>query len=201
MGQSIDPDVGSPALLRRLARENQMLGPRLAQLEFQQMMRELENPSLFELKIDFPEQKSAPPLTLPNLADHPMANRAPVLNVTLGKTAWFEMPDSLPVVGIFVADHLQHETRLALAALLRQHYAAPFARFVFLCASMRIIPFLGRYEFTYEYVSAQNPVTLARRLRLRYGMEQIRDLLNGQPIWRGKPVPKTCSGENPAEIG
>ncbi len=201
MGESADPNLGSPALLRRLARDNQTMGPRLAQLEFQQMMRELANPTLFDLVIDFPEQEKVRPLVLPTMAEHPMANRAPVLNVTLGRTAWNENPDSLPVVGIFISDHQHPATRPALAALMRQHHAAPFARFVFLCASMRPIPFLGRYEFTYEYVSAQYPVVLARRLRLRYGMEQIRDLGSGRPIWRGKRAMNTSNGENSGETG
>ena len=88
----------SPALLRRLGRENRQMGVRLAQLEYHNMIAELENPSVFDLDIDFPNAP-AETLTPPLLTEHPISTRLPTLNVTLGQTAWVRTPEDLPAIG------------------------------------------------------------------------------------------------------
>ena len=183
MATSPDPIATSPATLRQLARENQEMGARLAQLEFQAMMRDLSNPHLFDLRIDFPNDPG-PWLIPPVLTEDPSSQRLPRLNVTLGKTAWVHDPASLPVLAMFVPDTDSLTLREALGSLLTVHYTRPFARFVFLCESLRPVPFLGRYELTYEHLGKLPPAVAAQRLRLRFGVEQIRDLVSGQLLWR-----------------
>ncbi len=174
----------SAGLVSRLTRENKTLGARLAQLEFQNLNSELDQTDLFDLALDFPEKQMASPVAVPNISATPIAPHLPALNVTLGKTAWTSEPQALPVVGILVRDLESALLRFALRTLLRKHYIDPFARYVFLCEVMRPIPFLGRYEFTYEYVGQQDPVEIAQRMRRRYGMVQLRDLTSGEALWK-----------------
>lgn len=180
------------SLVRRLTRENKSMGPRLAQLEFQNLSSELDQDGLFDLALDFPIEAWGQPAKLPNISATPMGVHLPSLNVTLGRTAWSTDPASLPVVGILVKDQDSAVLRAALLTLLRKHYVEPFARYVFLCETMRPIPFLGRYEFTYEYLGAQHPLEAAPRMRLRYDMVQLRDLTTGEALWKAisDPLPE-----------
>jgi len=178
----------SPAILRRLARENQEMGTRLASREFHSLLAELESAQLFDLEIDFPNDPG-PELMLPILADDPSFHRLPRLNVTLGSVAWVDDPDSLPVLGIFVPDGKQAALRKALTSLMAEHYSKPFARFVFLCESLRLVPFFGRYNFTFEHLGKLPPSLAARRIHQRFGAEQIRDLVSGKLLWRA-PIKK-----------
>jgi hypothetical protein len=189
MATSPDPIATSPATLRQLARDNQEMGSRLAHLEFQAMIRELRNPNLFDLRLDFPNDPG-PWLDSPMLTEDPSSQRMPQLNVTLGKIAWVYDPASLPVIAIFVPDTDSLKLRETLEALLTAHHTHPFARFVFLCESLRPVPFLGRFELTYEHLGKLVPVDVARRLRLRFGVQQIRNLVSGQLLWR---VPRTVA--------
>ncbi|UZD89581.1 hypothetical protein [Cognatishimia activa] len=182
------------SLLRRLTRENKTMGPRLAQLEFQNLSKELDQDDLFDLALDFPNDKMADPLTPPNISMTPFADHLPSLNVTLGRTAWSPDAAALPVVGVLVRNVESSVLRPALKALLRKHYIEPFARYVFLCEVMRPIPFLGRYEFTYEYIGQQKPLEIAQRMRRRYGMVQLRDLTSGQALWKAMSNPSPAGG-------
>ena len=182
------------SLVRRLTRENKTMGPRLAQLEFQNLSKELNQEDLFDPALDFPGQQMAAPMPLPSISPTPMAEHLPSLNVTLGRTAWVTDPSTLPVVGILVRDIDSAVLRPALKALLRKHYIEPFARYVFLCEVMRPIPFLGRYEFTYEYTGQQESLEIAQRLRRRYGMVQLRDLTSGKPLWKSVSNPSPAGG-------
>ncbi len=173
----------SPALVRRLGRENREMGVRLAQLEYHNMIAELENPKVFDLRIDFPDEP-APDLVPPLLSEQPISERMPVLNVTMGKTAWVRVPEDLPVIGIFVPKSDYETLKRAFIKLMTEHYMAPFARFVFLCEEMRPIPLLGRYSLTYEHLGRIAPNAAARRLNLRYGVVQIRHIVSGALLWR-----------------
>lgn len=182
------------SLVRRLTRENKTMGPRLAQLEFQNLSKELDQKDLFDLALDFPDHHMAAPLQPPNISAAPIADHLPSLNVTLGRTAWVQDASSLPVVGILVRNTESTVLRNALKALLRKHYIEPFARYVFLCEVMRPIPFLGRYEFTYEYIGQQESLEIAQRMRRRYGMVQLRDLTSGKPLWKAVSNPSPAGG-------
>ena len=135
------PDVPAPSLLRRLARENTQMGQRLAQLEFRVMLQELSNPSLFDLNIDFPGEPRQPPPPAPPTADRLTQARLPALNVPLGKIAWVSEPEALPIVGIFCPDCDHSVLLAAMRDLMKTYNELPFARLVFICASLRPIPF------------------------------------------------------------
>ncbi|WP_282092542.1 hypothetical protein [Epibacterium ulvae] len=195
MSQTFAP----PALLRRLTHDNKTMGPRLAQLEFQNLSQELDQPGLFDLALDFPTIPPEVPQTfMPNIALTPVAAHLPALNVTLGRTAWVEDPDDLPVVGIWIGDLGSTTLRPALKALLRKHYITPFARYVFLCETMRVIPFLGRYDFSYDYIGPASPLEAVKRLQIRYAMVQMRDLASGAALWKAQtpPVAEPVTGQD-----
>ena len=54
MSTHSDAIAVSPFMMRKLGKENRELGVRLAQVEFHNMLAELENPRVFDLQIDFP---------------------------------------------------------------------------------------------------------------------------------------------------
>ena len=179
-----DPNTAPQMLLRRLARENRAMGPRLAELEFRDMLAELSDPKLFDLEIDFPgDPASLPPAPKP-LTDDPFSRLLPRLDLTLGKIAWVENPRDLPAMGIYCPDTPGDVLRDALRGLMTEHHSKPFARLVFLCESFRPIPFLGRYGLTYEHLGAIPVAQAAARLYRRFGIVQMRDILTGGPIWR-----------------
>lgn len=197
------PDIHAPSLLTRLARDNRRMGIRLAQLEFRELRAELANPSVFDLKIDF--ASAAPPQapTLPFVLDRYAPHRLPVLNVPLGRIAWTDQPDSLPVIGVLCPD-LDHKVlRHALLDLLATHHAKPFAKLLFMCQALRPIPFLGRYGFAYEFLGNQGFENAARRAGLRYGAGEIRNLIDGKVIWRRPPDRSDSAAptNNPAAAG
>lgn len=173
-----------PSVIRRLARDNYQMGRRLAQFEFREMQAELSNPALFDLKIDFPESsdKSAP--DLPTLALPPVSRRLPVLRVSLGKIAWAEDPEALPCLGIYIPDMAGDKLATGLNAFLSAHHYRPFCRPVFICQTMRPVPFLGRYGFVYEYLGRHRLVDFAARMHQRFGMAQLRALTSAEVIWR-----------------
>jgi hypothetical protein len=186
------PDLvaASPGLVRRLLRENQQMGQRLAQYEFGKMQKELGNKELFDLEIQFPGIAPARTPRIPPVTLDPVARRLPAINVPLGSIAWVQNPQTLPVLGIFVPDCPQATLRKALHGLLIAHATEPFARMVFICESLRPIPFLGRYKFAYEYIGATALAEVAERMALRYAITQIRDLLQpGSVLLRFKSKP------------
>lgn len=178
------PQEPLPPLLRRLARENQQMGQRLAQLEFREMGKELANPEVFDLKIDFVESAAVPMASLATIVEDPVARRLPPLNVTLGSIAWSDAPDELPVVGIFCPHIDSVSLRAGFVDLMTAHHTQPFARFVFLCENMRPIPFLGRYKLTYEYIGSVKLEQIIHRLSRRFAVSQVVDLISGAAMWR-----------------
>lgn len=177
-------DIPSRALLRKLARDNAEMGPRLAQLEFREMQNELASPSLFDLNIDFPAGPTVAQLVLPPVATLPEARGLPALNVPLGKIAWISDEVELPVIGIYCRAAGGDGLRNALLGIMKSHHAQPFARLVFICAQFRPIPFFGRYNFAYEYIGLQPVEEAAPRLVLRYGITEIRDVEDGKVLFK-----------------
>ncbi len=182
MATQPDPLTVSPSNLRQLARDNQELGRRLADHEYRAVIAELSSPEVFDLEIDFPDLP-APTLNIPLLTEEREVAHLPQLNVTLGTMAWVYDASRLPVIGIFCPPVETAGTREALSALLTAHYAKPFARFVFLCSDLRIVPFLGRYQLAYESLGRAEPNDVATRLARRFGMTEIRNLITGNRIW------------------
>ncbi|QEE36011.1 hypothetical protein FTO60_09985 [Octadecabacter sp. SW4] len=177
------PKQVAPSMIRRLARENQLMGKRLAQLEFREMQAELSSPQLFDLNIDFADQVEAAPPIIPSMLSALDTGRLTPLNVSLGSIAWSAEPESLPVIGIYCGD-IEHDLmRNALKELLTQQHQAAFARLVFCCATMRPVPFLGRYGFAIEHLGQIDPIDAVPRLQARFGLTQLRDLSDAKVLW------------------
>lgn len=182
MASPPDPISVTPSNLRRLARENQDLGIRLAGYEYRAMLSELGQPEVFDLQIDFPGDAS-PELKVPLLTGVREVAHLPQLNVTLGTIAWVHDPEQLPVIGIHCPPVDPDRTREGLSALITAHHIKPFARFVFLCSNLRIVPLLGRYQFCYEHIGVSDPIQLANRLAHRFNLSEIRNLVTGNRVW------------------
>jgi len=158
------------------------MGLRLAQLEFAEMKKELSDPALFDLMIDFPKTETLDAPFLPSIFDQYSGQYLPKLNVPLGRISWCADPNSLPVIGIHCRDQRSSILQSALLDLLKTNHANPFARFVFVCESIRPIPFLGRYGFAYEYLGRQPFEMVSDRLVARYDIVEIRDLIDGRVL-------------------
>jgi hypothetical protein len=176
-------------VVRRLARDNYQMGTRLAQFEFREMQAELDNPALFDLKIDFPDQSDSFAPDLTTLALPPMSRRLPILRVSLGKTAWAEDPEALPSLGMYVPDLPGDHLRAGLRGFFVAHHARPFCRPVFICETMRPVPFLGRYGFVCEYLGRHRLEIFTERIHQRFGINQLRALTTGELLWREPSKP------------
>lgn len=170
------------SLMNRLARENKRMGQRLAQMEFRDMLADLDNPALFDLRIDFGTHLPPAEPFWPDTADTPLGRRLPALEVPLGRIAWVEDPKALPVIAIHVPDQPER-WRDGFRDLMKQHATAPFARLVFLCTSLRPVPFLGRYGFATEFVGTLPVTAIHRRIAARYGCLQIINFFDGNKLW------------------
>jgi hypothetical protein len=178
----------APSMIRRLARDNQEMGKRLAQLEFREMLVELSSPELFDLNIDFDSGTYVAPPMIPSIFNEPDTARLKPLNAGLGRITWAGEPDALPVVGVFCGDIDLDHMRSSLKQLLTAHHQAPFARFVFCCATLRPVPFLGRYGFAIEHLGSTTPLDAAPRLKVRFGMTQLRDLVGATVLWQAHDI-------------
>ena len=174
----------SPGLVRRLLRENRTMGKQLATYEFRRMLTELSNPSLFMLELDFPGETPVEAPAIPSIIDDPIARKLPKINVNTGSILSVQNPDGLVPMGILIPDIPPEELRPALRALMTAHATEPFARFVFLCQTYRPIPFLGRYQFVYEYLGVTPVERAAERAALRYGITEVRSLVGTRQIWK-----------------
>ena len=193
MATEADPLSVSPAQIRQMVRDQHEMGAKLAQYEFRAMMRELADPTVFELEIDFPNPP-APSFRPTLMTNGPEIRRLPQLNVQLGAVAWHTNPQDLPTVGIFIPVAESDVLREALQSLITAHYTKPFARFVFLCESLRVVPILGRHQFTFEYLGTMPPSEAAMRLRYRFGIREILNLVTGNRLW------SATSAETAADI-
>ena len=181
-------DASTLGQLRRLARDNLRMGPRLAEYEYREMCRELENDALFDLNIDFGDEAPAGALHAPSILVDAAARRLPVLNVPLGSIAWQAEPQRLPTLGIYLGDAAPEALRQPFRDLMLAHHSQPFARLVFLCQGVRVVPFLGRYGFAVEHVGRQAVEDFAPRMRLRFGLTQIRELAGGRLLWKSEEI-------------
>lgn len=174
----------SPGFVRRIMRENGIMGKQLAEHEFKRMLGELANPSLFMLELDFPGETPVETPDVPSIIDDPIARKLPKINANIGSILWVPNPDALQPMGIHIPDIPPEELRPALRALMTAHATDPFARFVFLCDSFRPIPFLGRYKFVYEYLGKTSVERAAERAAYRFGITEVRSLIGTSSVWR-----------------
>ena len=177
----------SPGLVRRLLRENQTMGKQLAEHEFKRMLGELSNPSLFMFELDFPGETPVEAPIIPSIIDDPIARKLPLINVNTGSILSVRNPDALQPLGIHIPNISPEELRPALRALLTANVTDPFARFVFFCDTFRPIPFLGRYEFVYEYLGNTPIARAAERASYRYGITEVRSLVGTTSVWSKAP--------------
>lgn len=173
----------SPGFVRRLLRDNRSQGLALASYEYRRALKELQNPEVFELKIDFQDKTPARDVKLQPIMNDPVAKLLPRLNVPLGTIVWVEEEQKLPVVGILTSAYNHKALITGLKALLTAHASEPFARFVFLCTSFAAIPFLGRYQFAYEYIGETYDSKTFERAAIRYGFKEVRSLVGAEIIW------------------
>ena len=176
--------VISAGLVRRLTRENRSLGTKLAGYELRRMLKELSNPTLFGLELDFPGEIASDPMPLPSIENDPVAERLAPLNVPLGSIVWTETVMDLVTLGIFIPNLPAEELRLALRALMTAHASDPFARLFFMCENFHPIPFLGRYGFAYDYLGKTTLEEAARRAQKRHGISEVRSVQGSKILWK-----------------
>lgn len=173
------------AQLRRLTAEHRAMAKRLAEIDYAAFMKELDDPALFDLAIEF-DDPAQPFSTLPFDPEDPGLRRLPPIQVPLGKCAWAEDSVDLPVIGLHCADLPSHQMRKSLRDVIRNLHQHPFARLVFLCRSLRLVPLVGRYGYAYEFLGGIPLEDIGPRLERRYGMVEIRELETGEKLWTPK---------------
>lgn len=114
----------------------------------------------------------------------------PQLAVSIGALAASERPEELPAIGILVTADIGEGLEISLLRLLEEHHNKPFARLLFLCQRLDVLPFLGRYGFAYcEVTNPPDPNELAVIAR-KFGIEQVRHLSDGSLVWRSSQAGK-----------
>lgn len=160
---------------------------RLAKIEFQNMLFELTTGDVGGGKLTTPARAAAtvPDRAqgrIPGFAQGPQMPRQP-LNVPLGRIAWAEAPGALPVIGIFCPAETKGTLADNLLNLLSEHHRKPFSRLLFICESLLLLPFLGRYGFAYHHLNGVGTNLVFTMLRQRYDLQQVRHLEDGMLIW------------------
>jgi hypothetical protein len=105
----------------------------------------------------------------------------PPMNVPLGQIAWTD--NELPVLGIHLGEITGIDLKHAMLSLLSEHHRKPFCKFIFLCQNLNILPFLGRYQFAYQYKQQEWLSSDYIHLKHRYAMKQVRNIADGKTIW------------------
>ena len=171
--------------LRRSMLRADTLARRLARHEYAALRGELADLTARWARGPSPQR---PPSDLPvlpeaRLAAENLAN-LPVLPVPVGWIAAEGRAERLSVMAVAVpeADTLGLGERLA--DLFEQLHPEPFSRVVFLLRDRRLGPFLARYGLVYHYIGEEDPVALGPVLAGRYGLSEIRNLMDGAALWR-----------------
>lgn len=174
---------GSDAIMRNLIQESARSGARLARLEFQALLQDLNNGALsrayaFELP-DFPGQPDDPISLIPDFAGRPMPDS---LEVPLGAIAFSNEKKDLPTIGIYCPDDPGLVN--ALPRLLLDLNQRAFARLVFLCQSLEIIPFLGRYGFCFHVMGSTETEEDFLWASKKFGVSEVRSALSTELLWK-----------------
>jgi hypothetical protein len=181
-------DAGTLALLEKLTRQNTEHGERLALLEFQNLLRELESGRAFDLEIDLPED-FAPPDSIQSRQFSAAARGGDYrdlkpLDVPLGRVASVSDPTQLPVFGIYCPDGPKAELARDFFRLLSEHHRQPFARMVFICETLVAVPFLGRYGFAIHHLNAETLDDVMPDLEKKFAISEVRALADAQLLWQ-----------------
>ncbi|MBP0483089.1 hypothetical protein [Sagittula salina] len=184
MASTDDQDTDALILLRQAGRERQELGRRLARYEFEALKRDLSDPGAFDLRLEFGDVRPGRLLLDPDLDTAPQTLDAlPRLPVPLGRVAWADHPEDLPVTGILIGDLRPPVLASGLLALLTEHHQQPFARLLFLCRTLAPVHVLGRYGFICACIGDAPVDGVGITLGLRHGLHQIRTLDEGALLW------------------
>ncbi|ABD56579.1 hypothetical protein [Jannaschia sp. CCS1] len=170
-----------PALyqaLRDVELDNAALRLKLARHEFRQMERELKSEHPFKLDVYTTDAPVPPALTIPEIDDVTL----PHLPVPMGSIHAGDKANNLPIIGVYDDGLTGATLAAAMLGLMNTQYHSPFARFIFLCSTFEAVPFLGRYDFAFDYVGGAAPAPLLGRLNRRFGATQIRSIATGAVI-------------------
>lgn len=174
---------GSDAIMRNLIQESARSGARLARLEFQALLQDINNGALsrsytFELP-DFPDQPDDPISLIPDFSGRPMPNS---LEVPLGAIAFSNEKKDLPTIGIYCPDDPGLVN--ALPRLLLDLNQRAFAKLVFLCQSFEIVPFLGRYGFCFQVMDGAESDENFLWASKKFGVSEVRSALSTELLWK-----------------
>lgn len=170
-----------PALysaIRDLERDTAALRLKLARHEFRQMELELKSENPFSLDVYAPNLPTPPTVTIPDIDDITL----PRLPVPMGSIHAGDKVNDLPIIGVYDDGLTGATLAAAMLGLMTTQYHSPFARFIFLCSTFEAVPFLGRYDFAFDYIGSADPVPLLGRLNRRFGAKQIRAIATGAVI-------------------
>ncbi|MEO8243312.1 MAG: hypothetical protein ABI832_13470 [bacterium] len=180
-------DPGKPqaraslGVLRKLTEQAANRGPRLAQLEFESLLREIEAGGWQQLVLAFdrPNVGKGALLTPP-----PILAASPVLQVPLGRIAWVPQPEHLPVVAIDVPALPAGDLTAQLLLLLSEHHRKPFMRLVFLSETTAPLALLGRYGFAVICRGDTPAIDIAQAEAARLKLSELRRLSDAAVLWR-----------------
>jgi len=168
-------------LLRKLTEQAANRGPRLAQLEFESLCREIEAGGWQQLVLAF----DRPGVGKGTLLSAPQIEAsAPPLRVPLGRIAWAPQPEQLPVVAIDVPALPAADLAAQLLLLLSEHHRKPFMRLVFLCETAVPLALLGRYGFAVICRGETPAIDIARAEATRLELSELRQLSDAAVLWR-----------------
>ena len=177
-GSQNQPALG---LLRKLSDQAASRGPRLAQLEFESLCREIEAGGWQQLVLSFHRPKAGKGALL---SAPPIVAAAPALQVPLGRIAWAPQPERLPVVAIDVPALPAGDLAAQLLLLLSEHHRKPFMRIVFLCETTAPLALLGRYGFAVICRGGTPAIDIAQAEAARLDLSELRRLSDASVLWR-----------------
>lgn len=177
-GPPTQPALG---LLRKLSDQATSRGPRLAQLEFESLCREIEAGGWQQLVLAFDRPMAGKGALL---SAPPIEAAAPALQVPLGRIAWAPQPERLPVVAIDVPALPAGDLAAQLLLLLSEHHRKPFMRLVFLCETTAPLALLGRYGFAVICRGSTPAIDIAQAEAARLDLAELRLLSDATVLWR-----------------
>ena len=102
--------------------------------------------------------------------------------VPLGQIASPPRGPALPAIGILVPEVFDAAALAGLSSLLTEHHHRPFARPIFLCRSLGLLPILGRAGLAVRQMLGTDAEEFAAAA-LRHGITQVRALADGRLLW------------------
>ncbi|MFY0666058.1 MAG: hypothetical protein JXQ97_15650 [Natronospirillum sp.] len=176
-------EMNTDARLRELLQQNAQRGARLARLEFQSLLNELASGVLAKNHdFDLPSFEIADPSdawTRPDFTGLPVPD---AVDVPLGSIAYSSEMKDLPTIGIYCPAGAALAN--GLPKLLLDLNKRAFARLVFICQSIDIIPFLGRCGFcTMAQLEAPIEESFIWASK-KFDVSEVRSALTAELLWQ-----------------